>query len=249
MKKGLFIIFGCILVLSMVLVACKSTSTTSTTTTTKPGTTTATTKTTTTTTTTTTVDMYGGTWKEGATSAPARPIGYQPEANSDSYIYSTPCLETLVEAQQDGTISPLLATNWTVADDGSSVILSLRKGIKFHDGSDFNADVCKWNLDLEIAAKAANASSWKSVDKIDDYTVRINVTAYQNIMLYNLSTVVAQQISKVNVDKNGISGAEWNPIGTGAFIFVSYDTGSKITYKRNPNYWDPSKPYLEGLTF
>ncbi len=193
--------------------------------------------------------MYGGTWKEFGSSAPARPIGYPPEANSDSYIYSSPCLETLVEAQVDGTITPLLATSWTVADDGSSITLSLRKGVKFHDGSDFNADVCKWNLDLEIAAKAANASSWKSVDKIDDYTIRINVTGYQNIMLFNLSTVVTQQISKANVDKNGITGAEWNPIGTGPFIFVSYATGSLITYKRNPNYWDPGKPYLDGLTF
>ena len=142
----------------------------------------------------------------------------------------------------------MLATSWTVADDGSSVTFNLRKGVKFHDGSDFNADVCKWNLDLQIAAKTANAASWKSIDKVDDYTIRINLTSYMNVTVSSLMSVVTQQVSKAYVDKNGIEAARWNPVGTGPFILESYERDAKLTYKRNPNYWDTGKPYIDGIT-
>jgi peptide/nickel transport system substrate-binding protein len=257
MKKTLFILLGFILVISMMLVACKSTTTT---TTTKPATTTATTTTkpttsapaTTTAPTTTTAvaptgDKYGGTWTEALTVAPSRPIGYPPEAAPDSYTDSSPAIETLVLAQLDGTVTPKLATSWTPSADGLSITMALRKGVKFHDGSDFNADVAVWNLNLNLAAKVSGTTQWKSIEKVDDYTIRINFTGAGNTNLIGLSAGCTQQISKVNVDKNGISGAEWHPIGTGAFIFKSYETGSKITYTRNPNYWDPTKPYLDSV--
>ncbi|HTY82097.1 MAG TPA: ABC transporter substrate-binding protein [Dehalococcoidales bacterium] len=240
MKKTLFALIGFILIVSMFLAACSTgTSTSKSTATTNPATTTP----------TATVDKYGGVWREGEAAAPSKGIGYVPEFNNDSYIWASPALETLMQVQQDGTITPNLATAWKVADDGLSVTLTLRQGVKFHDGSDFNADVCKWNLDGEIAAKAANAMSWKSVDVIDPYTVRINLTSFQNIILNNLTTWVSMQASKAYVDKNGIEAARWNPVGTGAFIFDSYVPGSKATYKRNPNYWDTGKPYVDGVTF
>jgi peptide/nickel transport system substrate-binding protein len=256
MKKTLFLILGLILVISMLLVACGKSSTT--TTTSKPATTTATTTTkptataTTTGPTTTTAvaptgDKYGGTWTEALNVAPSRPIGYPPEAAPDSYTCSSPALETLVSAQLDGTVVPKLATSWTPSADGLSIILNLRKGVKFHDGSDFNADVAVWNLNLEIAAKQSGATTWKSIEKVDDYTIRFNFTQASNTNLIGLASGATQQISKAYVDKNGISGAEWHPVGTGPFIFKSYETGSKLTYTRNPNYWDPTKPYLDTV--
>ncbi len=255
MKKTLFVLLGFVLLFSLLLGACGKTTPATTTapttatptatptaTTTKPPTTTATA------TPTPTVDKYGGIWKEALQTGPARPIGYPAEANNDSYICTHLAVEALVQAQQDGTVTPLLATSWKVADDGLSVTFSLRKGVKFHDGSDFNADVCKWNLDLEIAAKVSGASNWKSIDKIDDYTVRINLASYQNIVLTGLASVVTQQISKAYFDKNGIEASRWNPVGTGAFILEKYERDAKLTYKRNPNYWDTGKPYLDGVT-
>ena len=255
MKKTLFVLLGSILVISLMLVACKSTPTT---TTTKPATTTATTTakpttnapTTTTPTTTAaapTGDKYGGTWVEALTVAPSRPIGYPAEGAADSFTDGSPALDTLVGLQTDGTIVPRLATSWKAADDGSSITITLRKGVKFHDGSDFNADVAVWNLNLVKAAKQSITGIWSSIDKIDDYTIRINLSSYTNTALSDLSTGATQMISKAYVDKNGISGAEWHPVGTGPFIFKSYETGSKITYTRNPNYWDLGKPYLDSV--
>jgi peptide/nickel transport system substrate-binding protein len=55
-------------------------------------------------------------------------------------------------------------------------------------------------------------------------------------------------ISKANFDKVGIEGCRFNPIGTGPFLFVEYQRDAKLTYKRNPNYWDTGKPYIDGIT-
>jgi peptide/nickel transport system substrate-binding protein len=241
----------------MVLGACKSTPATSPTTTTTqpPATTTLPTTTTTkppTTTTTTapapTGDQYGGIYKIALSVGPSRPIGYLPEAAPDSYTAAHPALERLAKQRLDGSVEGVLATGWNVADDLSSLTLTLRKGVKFHDGSDWNADVCKWNLDLSIAAKISAMSSFKSVDKVDDYTVRINLNNYSNTLLNGLASGAMQMISKANFDKNGADAARWNPVGTGPFLFVEYQRDAKLTYKRNPNYWDTGKPYLDGIT-
>lgn len=256
MKKALFVLLGLILVISLMLVACKSTPSTTTkttapvTTTSKPPTTTAPTTTTTPTTTaaaTPSGDQYGGTWVEGLSAAPGRPIGYPPEAAPDSWSDSIMCLEGLVRMQSDGTIVPCLATSWTPSADGLSITLNLRKGVKFHDGSDFNADVAVWNMGINLAAKQIGTNNWKSIDKIDDYTIRVTFTSPGNTNLAYLAGGPTFQISKAYFDKNGISGTEWHPVGTGPFIFQSYETSSKITYTRNPNYWDTGKPYLDSV--
>jgi peptide/nickel transport system substrate-binding protein len=182
------------------------------------------------------------------TVAPARPIGIPWEAAGDSSTISSPVIETLISVDMAGNIIPKLAVSWNIPTDGKSIVMGLRKGIKFHDGSDFNAQVAKWNLDQQITAK--RTTDWKSVDIIDDYTVRINVAGYKNTMLTNLATGITQMASKDYFDKNGIETARWHPVGTGPFIFSSYERDAKITYKRNPNYWDQTKPpYLDGIQY
>ena len=259
MRKTLFILLGFILVLSLLLVACGGEKTTAPTTaptttapsTTKPATTAPTTAPTTkpTTPTAPTGEKYGGVFGYPLTVAPARPIGYAPEAAPDSYTCASPAVQGLIRVRADGSIEGVLATSWKVAADGKSITLGLRKGVKFHDGSDFNADVCVWNLQNQINSKQSGAINWKSIDKVDDYTVRINIGGYQNIMLTGLAGGTTQQYSKAYLEKNGIDAARWNPVGTGPFIFDRYERDSKLTYKRNPNYWDTGKPYLDGVEF
>ncbi len=258
MKKTFMLLFGFILVLSLLLGACGGEKTTApttapTTATTKPTTTAPTTAPTTKPTTTTTAaptgEKYGGVFKYPLTVAPARPIGYAAEAAPDSITCASPAVQGLIRIWADGTIEGVLATAWKVGEDKKSITLNLRKGVKFHDGSDFNADVCKWNLDNLITSKQAGASNWKSIDKIDDYTIRINLGTYQNTDLTNLGLGSTPQYSKAFLDKNGIDAARWNPVGTGPFIFDSYERDSNLSYKRNPNYWEAGKPYLDGVQF
>jgi ABC-type transport system substrate-binding protein len=107
-------------------------------------------------------------------------------------MWSFPTFESFFEIDTKNNIKPCLATDWKVADDLKSITLSLRKGVKFHDGSDFNAEVAKWVLDINIAAKLAPYAKMTSVDIVDDYTIKVNLL-WENVM-NNLSA--AYMISK-----------------------------------------------------
>jgi len=192
-------------------------------------------------------DKYGGILKEVLTVGPATPIGYPPEAAPDAQADARPALEALVQVRSGGIVEPLLATAWEIAPDGNSITLTLRQGVKFHDGSDFNAAAVKWNLDKQIEAE--RATDWESVDVIDDYTVRINIPGYKNTILTGLGGGTAMIISPTAVEKNGLDWARWNPVGTGPFKFVEYERDARLFYERNENYWQEGLPYLDGVEF
>jgi ABC-type transport system substrate-binding protein len=90
-------------------------------------------------------------------------------------------IEPLLKENNKGEFTPWLAESYKLADDRMSITFTLRKGIQFHDGSNFDATVAKWNMDNQIAAK--KTSTWASVDLIDQYTVRVNFTKWQNTNL------------------------------------------------------------------
>jgi peptide/nickel transport system substrate-binding protein len=240
-KKIFFMLLVIIALTSLPLSGCSDNTqtTTPTATTSAPSATTTapTTKTTAPTATTTAPDAakYGGVYIQALTVAPARPIGYLSEGANDSGTAASPAVESLVTVDTKGVVHPKLAVSWKVADDKKGLIIELRKGVKFHDGSVFNAEVAKWNLDLMIKAKVGSSTDWTSVDVIDEYTIRINVPEYKNTLLTGLAGRVTQMTSKEFVDKNGIEAARWKPIGTGPFIFSSYERDAKLTYKRNPS--------------
>ena len=155
-------------------------------------------------------------------------------------------LETFMECDVNGNFTPMLATKWDVAPDLKSVTLTLRKGVKFHDGSDFNAAVAKWNLDQMINAKVSvNYTNISSVDVIDDSTIRLNLTRYQNSLLNTLAACYI--VSKAAFDAKGKDGTRWNPVGTGPFKFVSYQQDTVAKYTKFDNYWQTGKPYLDGV--
>ena len=143
--------------------------------------------------------------------------------------------------------APILATSWDIDPAAKTMVFHLRKGVKFHDGSDFNAAVVKWNFELMMAAK--KAPNFVSVEAVDDYTIKITVKNYQNTDLTGMSGGAFNVISKASFDKNGIEYTRSHPVGTGPFKFVEYVRDSKLTYAKNPNYWDTGKPYLDGVVY
>ena len=164
------------------------------------------------------------------------------------------CLESLLRSDNKGNLNPWLAESYKIAEDYSSMTFNLRKGVKFHDGSDFNAEVAKWNLDNYIAAHME--PTWTSVDVIDDYTIRVNFTKWANTIPYSFgdSTTIAYMISKTAFDTKGKDWVKQNPVGTGPFKFVSYGQDSKLVFEKNPNYWKKDErgnqlPYLDGITY
>jgi peptide/nickel transport system substrate-binding protein len=190
---------------------------------------------------------YGGTLRmifESITPVIGWPLGMI--ANPNGSVVQG-CLETLLRADGEGNIYPWLAESYQIADDKMSITFTLRKGVKFHDGSDFNAEVVKWNLGNWIDAKAQ--PFWKSVDIVDDYTVRVNLTQWRNTVPLSFCEGIAPvfMISKAAFDKNGLDWVKSNPVGTGPFKFVSYTPDVSFKAVKNPDYWVKGKPYLDGI--
>jgi peptide/nickel transport system substrate-binding protein len=159
----------------------------------------------------------------------------------------------LIEAQADASLRPALATSWDVVNDPAnpSITLHLRQGVKFIDGTDFNAQAVKWNFDMMKTAGSTTAGSttnWKSVEVLDNYTIRVNLKTWQNTALNTFATAACFMVSPASYEKNGPEWTNTNIVGTAPFMQAGYQRDVSITFKRNPNYWEQGKPYLDGIT-
>jgi peptide/nickel transport system substrate-binding protein len=157
--------------------------------------------------------------------------------------------EPLVFWKVDNTVEPWLATSWEFSSDYSSITFKLRQGVKFTDGSDFNADAVKYCYDQVIAAKSPAATKWKSIDVIDPYTVRINLTSYQNSLWADLNNYACFIVSAKQIQQKGEDFARDNPVGTGPFKQTKFVRDQSVVEEKNPNYWQPGKPYLDKIEY
>ena len=124
----------------------------------------------------------GGRLRMMITAGPGSPIGWPAESVGPSLVYTKPCIESLLFEDTNGQIKPWLATEWKIAHDQKSITFTLRKDVKFHDGSDFNAQAVKFNLEASKNAKKSGTDIWTSLEVIDDYTFR---SAYLQVSKYN----------------------------------------------------------------
>ena len=174
-------------------------------------------------------------------------IGYPPEFRmGPTRISASPCLESLTAMDKKGRFIPTkLCTAWELSPDGKVITLTLRRGVKFHDGTEFNAAAVKWNLEKAMEKKRSETATFTSVEVVDNFTVRINVKYFRNNTILRLPMM----ISPTAVEKNGIEWAKVNPVGTGPFKFVKYERGNRLTFTKWEGYWEKGKPYLDGMEF
>lgn len=181
----------------------------------------------------------GGKFVFIADRSPAGNIGWLPDTFTMVPQYMM--FNSLVKAWWDGSVTPELAASWDIDTKAPSITFHLRKDVKFHDGTDFNAQAVKFNFDPLIAAK--KRADWKSVEVIDDYTVRVNLNVWRNTILQAFDG--NNMASPTAVQKNGIDWIKLNPVGTGPFTFVSFRQDDRMVMKKNPNYFLSGLPYVE----
>ena len=190
--------------------------------------------------------QYGGVLKIIDVAEGAQPLGAPWDIRGIDSKLIHPVIDNLVREDINGNYHPWLATGWKIDQARNTITLSLRKGVKFHDGTDLNAKAVKWCIDQAIEAK--QVKGFLSVDIVDDYTIRVNVDKYQNNYLNYLASSMCNPVSPLTFEKKGKEFAMWNPVGTGPYKFVSYERGNKLTFTRWDGYWK-GKPYLDGVEY
>jgi peptide/nickel transport system substrate-binding protein len=179
-----------------------------------------------------------------------------PSANVQANIY-----DTLVNRNFDtGEIKPGLAESWTQVDD-LTLELKLRQGVKFHDGTDFNAEAVKINLDrlLDPTIASPRASTFEPISEVivvDDYTVQIKTEAPYGPLLATLTHPGGYMISPAviaedyeNMKNGGEPRAIVNekPVGTGFLKFESWQAGQQINLVKNEDYWGGAVAYNSAV--
>jgi peptide/nickel transport system substrate-binding protein len=184
---------------------------------------------------------------------PTSPIGLPAECSGPSGLTPQISLQTLLREQLDGSVKTGLASSYDIVADAAkpSITFHLQKGVKFSDGSDFNATAVKWNLDSINASKlyVSTASNWKSIEVINDNTIRVNLNVWQNTVIPGFCNLLSYQISPAAFEKNGIDWIRWHLVGTGPFVQTDFQRDVSLTAARNLNYWESGKPYLDGFKY
>jgi peptide/nickel transport system substrate-binding protein len=171
--------------------------------------------------------------------------------------------ETLLNyGEQDTTIHPGLAEKWEVSDDGLTYTFNLRQGVKFHDGTDFNADAVIYNFDRWMNGdaekfpyytmfggfKADEGHVIKEIKALDEHTVQFILKRPQAPFLKNLAMSMFGIASPTALEKFG-DDFRSNPVGTGPFKFVEWKPNDRIVIEKNPEYWDKELPKLNKIIF
>jgi peptide/nickel transport system substrate-binding protein len=213
MKKLLLVLLMVMLAVSLLFIGCAKQAAPS------AATTPATTKPATTTTATLT-PQTGGTLKFIMTELPQGTIGVPDNARGISFYRIIPN-ETLLIAVLDGSFKPKLATSYEWSNNNKTVTFHLRQGVKFQDGTDFDADAVKWSWDMAVEKKAVGADNLVSTEVVDKYTFRANIKEYSNTWLRYLGGD-RLMVSPTAYKKYGADYMDWHPVGTGPWKFVSY---------------------------
>jgi peptide/nickel transport system substrate-binding protein len=161
---------------------------------------------------------------------------------------------TLVRLDTDFSIRPELATSWEIENDGKRVVFHLRTDVKFHDGTAFDAAAVKWNIErrLDPATKSPQQAGLTpviaSIEVVDPATVVFNLKSPFPGIFGMLGQREGFMESPTAAEKAGADFGS-HPVGTGPFVFREWQRGNHITVERNPNYWEPNKPYLDRIVF
>jgi peptide/nickel transport system substrate-binding protein len=168
--------------------------------------------------------------------------------------------DSLVRIDSSGKIIPWLAEKWDVAPDAKSIAFSLRKDVKFHDGSVFDAEAVKWNIERYIttkgSARSGELASVDTVQVVDANTVKFNLKAPFAPLLANLvdraGMMVSRKAFEAATTPDDFTRKAFRA-GTGPFMLTEAVKNDHITLEKNPSWWGKDKdgnalPFLDKIT-
>jgi ABC-type transport system substrate-binding protein len=161
---------------------------------------------------------------------------------------------SLVSIDADLNYVPELAESWDILEDGKVYVFHLRQGVKFHDGTDFDAEVVRWNYQRitnpeEKTLDAPSYSLVESVEVLDAHTVKF-ILKYPSATLLPVMAAHAVgflQMSPASYQRWGKDEVRLHPVGTGPFKLAKWEQNRIITLEKNPHYFMPGLPYLDRI--
>lgn len=198
--------------------------------------------------------LPGAAWAKSLTVAiPNNLTGLDPTNINDTLSQTSVRLiyQGLFGFDKDMKSVPLLAESYEANDDATEFTIKLREGIKFHDGTDFNAEAVKVNI--ERLANPDNKLSRRSlvsmvdtVEVIDNNTVKLKLSEPFGAMIASLAHPGAMMISPAALEKYG-KDIDRNPVGTGPFKFKHW-AADTLEVTKNDDYWKEGLPKVDGVT-
>ena len=161
--------------------------------------------------------------------------------------------DQLIMSDENGKLAPGLATSWHLAPDAMSIHLKLRDGVKFHDGTGFNAEAVKFTLDTIADPKTGSQGAvdmlgpYDRTEIIGPHEVRIHFKSPNAGIIDTFTENELSIVSPSAVARLGNTGFAQAPVGTGPFKFVSWERGREVLLERNPDYnWAPDWSTVKG---
>jgi peptide/nickel transport system substrate-binding protein len=151
-------------------------------------------------------------------------------------------------------IKPGLAESWTQPDP-KTLVFKLRRGVKFHDGTDFNAEAAKFNFERmknePKSVRKGEVANIDTVEVVDSHTVKVNLKKPDAALLATLTDRAGMMVSPKVVQERGAElGRNAKGAGTGPFEFVEWVKDSHLIIKRNDAYWNrQGGPYLDRVRY
>jgi len=193
-------------------------------------------------------DQSSQTLTLGALLAPKTFAANQSEFANLSPFYQA-VYDTLIRMKPDGSLVPMLAKDWKYNADKTVLTLALRDDVKFTDGTPFNADAAKQNLERFKAGTSPDAqfmAALKTAKAVDATTLELTLSAPDPAFLNYLSKDASFMQSPASFGNADIAT---KPVGSGPYVLdtAATVTGTSYSYHRNPNYWDKSLVHYDNL--
>ena len=169
----------------------------------------------------------------------------------DRHLYFA-IFNTLVGLDPELRIVPELATAWGTPDP-LTYVFTLQRGVKFHDGTNFDASIVKWNFermkDPAVGSlRQSEIANIAAVEVVDTYTVKLSIYEPDAALLATLTDRSGMMVSRAAVEQHGKDFAR-NPVGTGPFQFAERVKDDHVRVKRYAQYWREGVPILDEVVY
>ncbi len=194
----------------------------------------------------------GGTLRAGLDSDPPNLDAHQSTAAVDRQVFQN-LYDKLVDINENSEIIPMLATSWTITDNGRTYTFKLRPGVVFHDGTPFNAEAVKFNFERMLdrsfgSPRFSEIDLVTGVTVVDNLTVRVSLEKPFSPFLAVLSDRAGMMVSPAVARRLG-KGFAQQPVASGPYKFVEKRAQERVVLERADRHWDRNPGYVDRIIY